>query len=160
MRAPVKPIPTLDRNRLERLWSRVVTRGSDECWPWVAGRAKDGRGRIRIGHATYFVPRVVYAIVTGQDPGTAEVCHSCDNPNCCNPAHLWLGDDRDNQHDRNIKGRTARGERSNRTSLTADMVRQIRASTLASRTAARVFGVRSKSTILRIRHRETWKHVV
>lgn len=56
-------------------------------------------------------------------------CHTCDNPICFNPDHLFLGDHNANMADRQKKGRTQSGERHNMAKLTADQVARIRQST-------------------------------
>ncbi|MFC5992921.1 HNH endonuclease signature motif containing protein [Pseudonocardia hispaniensis] len=75
--------------------------GPVACWPWSGTRNKKGYGRFK--HA--LAHRVAYKLATGTDPGQFLVCHTCDNPPCCNPTHLFLGDDRSNQHDSKMKGR-------------------------------------------------------
>ena len=40
-----------------------------------------------------------------------QACHTCDNPVCINPSHLFAGTPLANQRDKVAKGRQARGER-------------------------------------------------
>lgn len=91
----------------QRFWAKVRVGAADECWPWTGARAH-GYGRIRtIGKRFCRAHRLAYALAHG-DPGPLLVCHRCDNPLCCNPAHLFLGTVQDNNLDRDAKHR-ARG---------------------------------------------------
>jgi hypothetical protein len=71
-----------------------VARG-EGCWEWTGYRDKDGYGKYR----TLLAHRFAYARAAGNIPDGQVVCHSCDNPSCVNPAHLWLGSLSDNQRD-------------------------------------------------------------
>lgn len=88
-----------------RFWEKVAIRGADDCWEWEASRNPWGYGQFRIGSKIFTTSRVAFALVKQREPGDLLVCHSCDNPSCCNPAHLWLGTDADNNRDRSEKGR-------------------------------------------------------
>lgn len=105
--------------------------------------------------------RIAYELSIGPIPPGLHVCHSCDNPPCCNPHHLFLGSNRVNMHDRDAKGRGANryGERNGRARLSWNQVQAIRdryaIGNIGQRPLAREFGV-SMSQIGRIVHYEAW----
>jgi hypothetical protein len=81
----------------------------DECWEWTGARFPYGYGHIagspKLGEPrNLYAHRVAYELGFGPIPKGLFVCHSCDNPPCCNPKHLWLGTALDNARDRDAKG--------------------------------------------------------
>jgi len=86
----------------------------------------DGYGQVHIERRTRLAHRYVFEQVLGRIPDGMCVCHTCDNPACINPLHLFLGSHADNAADRNRKGRQARGERNGRAVLSERAVRNIR----------------------------------
>src|SRR3990167_6451476 len=89
----------------ERFWVRVNRSfGPKTCWPWLGrqvGRGSDRRGHLYIkggaANPVYkYAPRVAWELTHGPIPPHLKVLHSCDNPICCNPAHLRLGTQKDN----------------------------------------------------------------
>lgn len=106
---------TFTDRQQHNFWRRVEKRGPDECWIWQ-GRLDDaGYGRFGVYGKVHDSPaqRFAWWMTTG-DPGALGVLHRCDNPPCCNPAHLFLGTTTDNMRDRDQKGRQARGARHGR----------------------------------------------
>ena len=91
----------------ERFWSKVAMAGDDECWEWLAGHHSKGYGTFDIDNRSWRAHRVAWMLINGDDPGDSCVLHSCDNRNCVNPAHLFLGSNEDNVADHNTKGRQA-----------------------------------------------------
>lgn len=88
-------------------FARKVRRGPD-CWQWTAKRNNQGYGMLRIGSAAEgwaLAHRVSWEIHCGPIPDGVCVLHRCDNPECTNPEHLFLGSQCDNMRDKEAKGR-------------------------------------------------------
>lgn len=104
------------RTTEERFWAKVDRNGplhpamGTRCWLWTGHRLPNGRAYISLGRrgdGREYVHRFAFKL---GHPGTAlepadKVCHRCDNPSCCNPAHLFKGTQADNIHDMLAKGR-------------------------------------------------------
>lgn len=98
----------MTRHIEERFWSKVDQRGPNDCWPWLGARHERGYGRFILGERNRRANRVAWEIANARPvPDGMLVCHSCDNPPCVNPAHLWIGTLADNARDMVAKGRHA-----------------------------------------------------
>jgi len=98
-----------------RFWSKVAIGAPDECWPWTGSVNEHGYGGIRLGGRSgrlWKAHRIAYLIThPGEKLAPADhICHHCDNPPCCNPAHLYKGDYRTNVDDMVRRGRQSKGE--------------------------------------------------
>ncbi len=166
-----------------RFWSKVSRAGPDECWLWLASRAKApfdyGRFHLRregVAVAS-FAHRVAFILHNGIALNAIDVPvvrHTCDNPPCCNPAHLLAGTHADNMRDMHDRGRyrgggdavsaaharlfLPRGERHPQAKLDADKVQLIRTSGLTVTQLSRALGI-SRSSVGRVRDRKTWQHL-
>ncbi len=103
--------PTLS----ERLWKRVdKSGGADACWPWLGATNNVGYGVIGVGskkdgtRGLETTHRLAFQLAHGKPFDGLVIMHTCDNPPCCNPAHLHAGSYSDNQQDSIRKGRKAR----------------------------------------------------
>jgi hypothetical protein len=93
----------------ERFWSKVAIGEPGECWEWQRSRNADGYGQFKLasGESPQRASRVAWMLSFGDIPDGLWVLHRCDNPPCCNPAHLFLGTAADNHADMRAKGRAA-----------------------------------------------------
>ena len=157
-----------------RFWAKVDVRGPDECWEWQGARTRDGYGSFGIttDHVV-LAHRQALELTRGPIPPGLFVCHRCDNPPCCNPAHLFWGTALDNARDRaDRRRRTApSGEQHAMHKLTDSEVAAIREAYgpalgrgrrggVTQSQLARRFGVdqTTVSSIVRGRHRASSSH--
>ena len=156
------PIPYMAACDISRIWDMVCKAGEDGCWLWT-GCKRAGYGRIRMGGRQghlYVATRLIYWLTKGVDPGPLKVLHTCDNPPCCNPKHLWLGTDEENNSDKEVKGRADHpfGIDNGLARLTDADALAIRFSDETNRELARYYHV-TDVAISCVRTGRTWKHV-
>jgi hypothetical protein len=92
----------------ERFWEKVDKKSPDECWEWK-NSIINGYGTIKLNGKNKLTHRLSYELNVGPIPPGLFVCHTCDNPKCVNPTHLFLGTQKDNLQDASKKGRIASG---------------------------------------------------
>jgi hypothetical protein len=96
---------------MKRFWDKVRMGLPDECWEWRASTNSYGYGKFGIVGRVLGAHRIAWELSHGPVPEGQCVLHRCDNPPCCNPAHLFLGTQADNMRDCKAKGRNPHGER-------------------------------------------------
>lgn len=92
---------------VERFWRRVGRGGDDACWPWDHPHAIHGYGEVQFNGRPARAHVVAWTLTNGAVPDGCHVLHRCDNPPCCNPAHLFVGTQQVNVADMHAKGRAA-----------------------------------------------------
>jgi hypothetical protein len=133
MRQSAADLRFMRRNTDADFWKRVDRSGGpNACHPWT-GRCKPPSNGMQFGHGCYdhdgtwdYASRYAFKLTKGEPVGF--VCHTCDFPPCCNPAHLYDGDAGTNARDCATRGRrNVQGERNPRAKLTDAQVVAIRA---------------------------------
>ncbi len=108
----------------QRIDEKTIKAGPDECWVWIGAKDHNGYGQIWDGTTVKTASRVVFLLGNpGANPEC--VCHTCDNRQCVNPAHLYGGTFEQNMHDRNIRKRNSYGMRNYKSVLTTEQVREV-----------------------------------
>lgn len=143
-----------------RFWANVsINWNPGACWHW---KGKDltigGYGRFKLSGRRVAASRVCFALFNGLTPKGLFVCHSCDNPVCVRPDHLFLATATENMLDKVAKNRHAKGSRTGTAILTEAAVLEIRQRKEPNAVIGKEFGV-AKSTIQRIKRRSNWAHV-
>lgn len=139
-------------------WDRAVV-NEDSCWGWNGKTERFGYAVL--GKHGKRAHRLSYELHHGPIPDGMVVCHTCDNPPCCNPDHLFLGTPAENSRDMVDKGRSNRGERNGHARLTEADVRDIRAAR-SQGLGLREIGARfelSKGAVHDIVTRRRWAHI-
>lgn len=153
---------------LEKLQKSGVSVG--ECLEWSKARSKSGYGQTYFNGKVVYVHRLVWEILNGPIPEGGCILHTCDNPPCFFPDHLWLGTMQDNARDMANKGRqvfqkdatkASRGERHGLSKMTPEKViemRRLHGEGWSQRKLAKKYNL-SQASVWAIVNRETWKHV-
>jgi hypothetical protein len=147
----------------ERFWEKVLI--DEGCWRWTGARSPSGYGRFIIGvtEGVEWAHRVAFRLGVGPIGPGLHVCHSCDNPGCVRPSHLWLGTAKDNHDDSVSKNRRAHGERIGTARLTEELVRRIRfvkreQPGISNVAIGAMLGV-SKESVRSVLLGKSWRHV-
>lgn len=148
----------------ERFWSKVDRRGPDDCWEWQAGSFTEGYGAFLFRGTLWKASRVAWTLTNGEIPDDLWALHTCDNPPCCNPNHIYVGTALDNANDMVSRNRQAClvGEDRTISKLTEADVREIRIAYADGGVTQQELGDRFHVTFQNIHsivRRKTWKHV-
>jgi hypothetical protein len=140
-----------EANAASHFWSLVDQSGGPHaCWPWTRSRV-GVRKEYGVFHWNGFgrAHCAAYYFATGRRSKT--ICHTCDNPICCNPRHLYAGTQNSNMQDMARRNRTC-------SKLTYDDVRVILEELhVSGPIMAWRMGV-TRTAINRIRRGGTWKY--
>lgn len=117
---------------MDRFWSKVNikynpdgTQNIKACMEWTGGKFDYGYGKFRVFKKHVRTHRFSYECYNGLIPEGLYVCHSCDNPPCVNPYHLWVGTHQENDQDKVKKGRSTIGVTNPMAKLSNDDVLEI-----------------------------------
>lgn len=94
-----------DLSLQERFEVSYVPEPNSGCWLWFGSTNRRGYGSIQENGKRLGAHRLSWTIHNGEIPEGYFVCHTCDNPCCVNPGHLFLGTHQDNMTDMCKKGR-------------------------------------------------------
>jgi len=152
----------------ERFWVKVDVQGDEDCWNWKASLDTKGYGNFGVpredGTGRFVMKRahrIAWELLNGPLDGShVFLCHTCDNPKCVNPRHMFLGDHKANSLDCVAKGRLGdrKGKKNPRAKLTDEDVRNIRKSSLSLSALADLYKV-AKSTVAVAKNGSGWKHL-
>lgn len=132
------PIGVYDRglSPQDRFWRNIDKNGRENehisrCWKWCGTKNEKGYGKIYVIDKPIKAHRYSYALqnpygITLDEMEGCDCCHECDNRECCNPDHLFLGDRHDNIYDKCNKNRQVKGEKCRSAKLNEAQVIEIR----------------------------------
>lgn len=157
-------IASRQKKLVKRFWKYVVM--SDGCWGWSGTLDEKGYARVRTWVDDRWIPRLAHRVSwelhRGPIPDGMSVLHTCDNPPCVKPEHLFLGTQLDNVRDCIAKGRRPVGEQSATAKVTEAQVIEMRQRFAAGEHNFNMFGreygisaIEARAIILK----ERWKHL-
>jgi hypothetical protein len=150
-----------DHLRREKFLARCIKDPATGCWNWSGMQNPKGYGQVKRDGKFYFTHRYSWMLHRGEIPEKMVICHKCDNRLCCNPKHLFMGTQKDNQQDMKAKGRHVYGERSPHSKLkTADvqLIYEMYESGIGTILIAKKFKV-TKNLAWLIVNGKAWEHL-
>lgn len=151
----------------ERFWAKVDHTSEDGCWPWRASTSRGYGSFNDPAFPTHRAHRIAFLLANGHLDPRLDVCHSCDVPICCRPAHLWQGTRAENNLDMARKGRANGGHPGKygtaapRHKLTEDQAAAILAAKRSggsTKLLSRQYGV-STTVVKKIANGSLWPHL-
>lgn len=150
------------RDHLHHYFDKYVIK-NEGCWDWKGKKDKDGYCRLGFKNFKFErAHRVSWFLEYDYMPKANEmVCHTCDNPSCCNPKHLFIGDSKSNYSDRAKKRRGHEGELNPKAKLKEKQVFQIKMMLKENIIATKIASVFNVGlwVIHSIKSGKSWKHV-
>ena len=147
-------------------------RDKSGCWIWQ-GKSRSGScrlyGRIKVNGKAVIAHRYAWELYNGEIPDRALVLHKCDNPECVNPSHLFLGTQQDNMNDKVSKNRQAKGdsfknrpapigEINGNSKITETQAKNIFLDTRSQKKIATEYGI-TQAAVSSIKSLKTWRKV-
>lgn len=144
----------------ERLANRCIHEPNSGCLLWTGPVDEWGAGHFSVEGKLTLVHRFAWEIASGPIPDGVEVLHRCRVICCCEPRHLYLGDDQTQVDAKMAAGAfvPSPGERNGNVRLSVGQVLQIIVDPRPSREIAPDFGVHP-STVNRIKRGDNWSHI-
>jgi hypothetical protein len=145
-------------NAAADFWAKVLILGPDDCWPFTGSRQRRGYGQFKYQGRNWRANRLALYLTAGKLDEDA--LHTCDNPPCCNPSHLYDGDHAANTRDRVDRGRTKVRAEHGMARLSEDDVAEIRSlQGWTQQAIAERYGV-TQSYVSKILRNARWKESV
>lgn len=148
---------------IERFWAKVKKGRGSGCWTWTGAAKGAGYGILKIEGRTVRANRLSFELKHGRSP-KGHVLHTCDNPSCVRPSHLYEGDAQRNAADREERGRGnhVRGSANPRARLCDAEVRVIKAllrrGNMTQQAIADHYNIK-RSAVADIKAGRSWSHV-
>jgi hypothetical protein len=135
----------------------------NDCWEWSKGQNGMGYGAFNIKGKPFLVHRLMYERHNGKIPDGMHILHSCDNPICLNPKHLFIGSQKDNVHDmiQKNRDRKARGSKSGRAIINEEIALKIKTQALDGLSIINISKLNNLPyyIVYQVYNNITWRHV-